>query len=528
MTMLPKGNEGISKVTAVDDAPTTASKREWLGLAVLALPTFIVAIDLFVLLLALPNLTTDLGAGANQQLWITDIYGFVLAGFLVTMGTLGDRIGRRKLLMIGSVAFGIGSIVCAYSTSAEMLIVARAVLGIAGATLMPSTMALIATLFRNPKQMATAFGIWAGTFTLGAIMGPVIGGIMLAHFWWGSVFLLGVPIMLLLVVVGPKLLPEFSNPQAGKLDPTSVVFSLLALLPIIYGIKELARYGWEFFPIVSLVVGLGFGVAFFRRQGRLANPLLDLRLLRDRTIGTCLTGMLTYTMFGGGMLLFMLLYFQLVAGMSTLEAGVAMVPGMVTGAIGFQVAPKLAARFRPAYVIAVGLVGSAAGWFVAISLFDGTSGSAPLVIGFAVASLFGVALPGLGSNLVVVSAPPEQAGSAGSLVQMANEFGSTLGLAIYGTIGAAIYRGILDLPAGVPPEVATAANDSLAGATGAAAQLPPDAAAAVLGPARDAFASGVQTVATIGVIVLVASAAFIAIRLRHVLPFGHAEAAAAH
>jgi DHA2 family multidrug resistance protein-like MFS transporter len=528
MTALPKGNEGISKVTAVDDAPTIAGKREWLGLAVLALPTFIVAIDLFVLLLALPNLTTDLSAGANQQLWITDIYGFVLAGFLITMGTLGDRIGRRKLLLIGSVAFGVGSILCAYAPSAELLIAARALLGIAGATLMPSTMALIATLFRNPKQMATAFGIWAGTFTLGAIMGPVIGGVMLAHFWWGSVFLLGVPIMLLLVVAGPKLLPEFRNPQAGKLDPTSVVFSLLALLPIIYGIKELARYGWRIFPVVTLVVGLGFGVAFFRRQQRLENPLLDLRLFRNRTIGTCLTGMLSYTMFGGGIMLLMLLYFQLVAGMSTLEAGAAMVPGMVTGAIGFQLAPKLAARFRPAYVMAVGLAGAAAGWFVAMTMFDNESGSAPLVIGFAVAGLFGVALPGLGSGLVVASAPPEQAGSAGSLVQMANEFGSTLGLAIFGTIGAAVYRANLDIPAGVPQEAATAATDSMAGASAAAAQLPGDTAAALLDPAREAFVSGMHTVATIGIIALVASAAFIAIRLRHVPPFGQTEAVAAH
>jgi DHA2 family multidrug resistance protein-like MFS transporter len=506
-------------VTAVDDAPTTAGKREWLGLAVLALPTFIVAIDLFVLLLALPNIATDLDAGANQQLWVTDIYGFVLAGFLVTMGTLGDRIGRRKLLLIGSVAFGIGSIVCAYSTSAEMLIVARAVLGIAGATLMPSTMGLIASLFRNPRQMATAFGIFSGTFTLGAVFGPVIGGVMMAYFWWGSVFLLGVPIMLLLVVVGPKLLPEASNPKAGKMDGTSVVLSLAALLPIIYGIKELARHGWQFVPALVLVVGLVFGVVFIRRQRQLANPLLDLKLLRNRTVGASFPAMVAYSSLGGGIMMLMLLYFQLVAGMSTLEAGLAMVPGMLTGALGFQIAPKLAARFRPGYVIALGLLGSAIG-FLMMTQFSTESGSTVLVIGFAVASFFGVAMPGLGSNLIVASAPPEQAGSAGSLAQMANEFGSTLGLAIYGTIGAAVYRATLDLPAGVPNDVATAADDSLAGAAAATANLPDDAAAAVLGPAHEAFVSGVHVVAAIGTAVVVAMAAMIAVRLRHVPPFG--------
>jgi DHA2 family multidrug resistance protein-like MFS transporter len=513
-------------VTALDDAPTKAGRREWLGLAALALPTFIVAIDLFVLLLALPNLASDLHAGANQQLWITDIYGFVLAGFLVTMGTLGDRIGRRKLLMIGSLAFGIGSIACAYAPNAEMLIVARALLGIAGATLMPSTMALIATLFPNPKQMATAFGIWASTFTLGAIFGPVIGGIMLAHFWWGSVFLLGVPIMVALVIVGPKLLPEFKSPAAGKIDPTSVVFSLLALLPTIYGIKELAKDGWEALPIASLLIGIGFGIAFVRRQNRIASPLLDMSLLRNRTIGGSIMGMLCYSSFGGGLLMLMLLYFQLVGGLSTVEAGAALVPGMITGAIGFQVMPKLAARFRPAYVISGGILAAAAG-FLVLTQVDANSGNSTLIIAFAVSSLFGVAMPGLGANLIVASAPPEQAGSAGSLAQMANEFGSTLGLAIYGTIGAAVYRAVVELPSDLPAGTAAEAGDSISGAAASAADLSPEAAAALLAPAKEAFVTGLNTVATIGIVILVVIAGVVGIRLRHVPPFGQTEAAPA-
>src|SRR6266545_268302 len=388
---------------------------------------------------------------------------------------------------------------------------------------MPSSMALISTLFRDPKQMSTAFGIWGGTFTLGAVLGPVLGGFMLNHFWWGSVFLLGVPIMLLLLFVGPKLLPEYRNPRAGRLDAASVALSLLALLPVIYGIKELTRHGLQGVPVLSLVVGLGFGVVFIRRQRRLADPLLDLRLLRNRTIGASLTGTLCYSMFGGGFMLMMLLYFQLVAGMSTLEAGTAMVPGMVTLAIGFQLGPKLAARFRPAYVIAIGLLGAAAGLAV-MTQFDRASGSATLIIGFAVTALFGAPMPVLGSNLVVASAPPEQAGAAGALAQIGNEFGNTLGLAIYGTIGAAVYRASLDLPTGTPPDIAAAADESLAGATAAAARLPHDTAAAILSPAQDAFASGVQAILTIGAIVFTALSVMIAIRLRHVPPFGAAEA----
>src|SRR5215813_4926645 len=180
----------MGTVTA-DDVPK-AGRREWLGLAVLALPTFIVAIDIFVMMLALPKLTEDLGADSNQQLWITDIYGFLLAGFTIVLGTVGDRVGRRKLLLIGGAAFALLSVLTAYSQSPEMLILARALLGISGATLMPSTLALITNLFQDPKERAAAFGMWGGTFTIGMILGPIIGGVMLEHWWWGSVFLLAV------------------------------------------------------------------------------------------------------------------------------------------------------------------------------------------------------------------------------------------------------------------------------------------------------------------------------------------------
>jgi DHA2 family multidrug resistance protein-like MFS transporter len=275
-------------------------------------------------------------------------------------------------------------------------------------------------------------------------------------------------------------------------------------------------------PVLSLLAGLGFGVAFIHRQRTLTDPLLDLKLLRDRTIGVSLTGTFCYSMLGGGVMLMMLLYFQLVAGMSALAAGAAMVPGMIAGAIGFQVAPRLAARFRPSVVIAIGLLGAAAG-FAAMTRFDPTSGSATLVIGFAVTAFFGAPMPVLGTNLVVASAPPEQAGTAGALAQMGNELGSTLGLAIYGTIGAAVYRATLDLPTGTPPDVATAAADSLAGVTAAAATLPDDTAAAVLGPAQAAFASGVQAVVAIGAVMLTALSVMVAIRLRHVPPFGQTE-----
>src|SRR6201991_2312481 len=246
-----------------------AGRREYAGLAVLTLPTILIALDMSVLYLALPHLGADLGASSLQQLWITDVYGFMVAGLLITMGTLGDRIGRRRLLLVGAAAFGVTSVVAAYSSSPLMLIVARAVLGLAGATLTPSTLALITNLFRDPRQRAAAVGVWAGCFTAGAILGPLAGGALLDHFWWGSVFLIGVPAMVLLLLTGPALLPEYRDPHAGRLDLTSVALSLLAILPVIYGLKELAKQGWQPTPLVVLAAGLGVGWLFARRQRRL-------------------------------------------------------------------------------------------------------------------------------------------------------------------------------------------------------------------------------------------------------------------
>jgi len=506
--------------------PTKAGRREWFGLAVLALPTFVVAIDLFVLLLALPTLTKSLGAGSNQQLWVTDIYGFLLAGLLVTMGTVGDRIGRRKLLLIGGAAFAVLSVVCAYAPTIELLIAARALLGIAGATLMPSTLALIGGLFSDPKQQATAFGIWGGTFTLGAVFGPVLGGLLLAHFWWGSVFLIGAPLMLALVILGPKVLPEFKNPQPGRLDFTSVALSLVALLPIIYGIKQLAKDGWEVLPIISLVVGLAFGVAFVRRQRKLKDPLLDLSLFTHRTIGTTLINQLSYSMMGGGLMLLLMMYFQLVHGLSTVQAGLVMVPGMLAGAVGFQVAPKLANRFRPAYVIAGGM-GLAAICYAILTQISTTGGGTVLVIGFALISFFGSPTVALGTNLVVTSAPMEKMGSAGSLAQLSNEFGGTLGLALLGTLAATVYRGNVTLPAGLSTQAAATAHDSLAGAVSTAATLPGPEAGTVLTAAGNAFTSGLHTVAAVGAVLFAAMAVFVGVRLRHVPAFGAAQAAPA-
>src|ERR671916_83705 len=222
-----------------------APRREWIGLAVIALPCLLYAMDLTVLTLAVPALTADLQPSSTELLWIVDIYGFLVAGFLITMGTLGDRIGRRRLLLIGAGAFGGASVVAAFASSPEMLIASRALLGIAGATLAPSTLSLIRNMFEDDQQRTVAIGIWVTSFSVGAAIGPLVGGVMLESFHWGSVFLIAVPVMVLLLAIGPRLLPEYKDPEPGRLDLASAALSLAAVLAVIYGVKALAKDGAE-------------------------------------------------------------------------------------------------------------------------------------------------------------------------------------------------------------------------------------------------------------------------------------------
>src|SRR4051812_36773929 len=228
-----------------DEAPRDkAGRREWLGLMVIALPCMLYAMDLTVLNLALPRLSQALRPTSTQLLWIVDIYGFMVAGMLVPMGTLGDRLGRRRVLLVGAAAFGVASVAAAFCTSAPLLIAARALLGVAGATLAPSTLSLIRNMFLDHRERTIAIGVWTTSFSVGGALGPLFGGLLLERFWWGSVFLIGVPIMGLLLVVGPLLLPEYREPNAGKPDLISAALSLCAVLSVIYGMKSWAKDGW--------------------------------------------------------------------------------------------------------------------------------------------------------------------------------------------------------------------------------------------------------------------------------------------
>jgi DHA2 family multidrug resistance protein-like MFS transporter len=485
------------------DIAPRAGRKEWLGLAVLALPALLVSIDIFVLLLALPHLSEDLRPSSTQQLWITDIYGFFLAGFLITMGNLGDRIGRRRLLLIGATGFGLASVLAAFSVNSEMLIAARALLGVFGATLAPSTLALISSMFKDPKQRAVAIGVWMACFIGGGTLGPIVGGVMLENFWWGSVFLLGVPAMLLLLALGPVLLPEYRNPDAGRLDLTSVVLSLAAILPVIYGLKEFAKDGPRTLSIVAVIFGVLVAVAFIRRQRRLTHPLLDLGLFGNRAFSAALLSMLVGTMLGGAVMVFITQDLQLVQGLSPLEAGLWMVPAMAASIVSFQFTPLLARRIQPAYVIGGGLFLTVVGLLI-LTQVDATTGIVPLVLCFALTSFGSGPLVVLGTDLVMGSVSTEKAGSAAAVSETSNEFGFALGVALLGSLGTAIYRSQIGdhLPANLPSVVADASRDTLAGATVAAKGLPEQLASTVLTSAQDAFTTGLQVVSFTSAVLL--------------------------
>ncbi len=484
--------------------PPKATRRDWIGLAVIALPCLVYAMDLTVLNLALPSISVALKPSGAQLLWIVDVYGFFVAGFLITMGTLGDRIGRRKLLLIGGAAFGLASVVAAFSHSASMLIAMRALLGIAGATLAPSTMSLIRNMFHDPHERQFAIGVWIASFSLGGAIGPLVGGVVLQFFWWGAVFLVAVPVMLLLLVLGPRLLPEYRDPNAGRLDPLSVMQSLLAVLATIYGLKQIAEHGPAWTPACFVIAGIAIGALFLRRQGRLAYPLLELQLFRQARFTAAITayGLSCLAMFG--IYIFITQYLQLVLGLSPLGAGLATMPWALAFVVGSLLAPRLARRWRPVDVLMWGLAAAAVGFGLLVLLADERIGLAALVIGTVVMSLGLAPVFTLGNEMIITSAPPERAGAASAVSETASEFSGALGIALFGSLGTLLYRQALAdaVPAGLPAATMADALATLGGALAAAAQLPAPLDHALRAAAREAFVDAMQIAAVVGTLVV--------------------------
>ncbi|MEU0370968.1 MFS transporter [Streptomyces sp. NPDC006283] len=488
----------VQHTTGTDE--TLYRPGRWLALAVLVLAVLLVAVDATVLGLATPFLSEDLQPTGTQLLWIGDVYSFVIAGLLVSMGSLGDRIGRKKLLLSGAVAFGAVSVLNAYATTPETMILARALLGVAGATLMPSTLALIRNIFHDSRERSLAIGIWGATASAGAAVGPVVGGFLLEHFWWGSVFLINLPVMAVLVVVGIKLLPESKNPVTGPWDLISVALSLVGMVAVVYAIKEAASHGPSWEAGAAALLGIAGLYGFVRRQLTLDTPLLDMRLFKHRGFsGAVLADLLTILGLSG-LVFFLSQFLQLVQGREPLEAGLAELPAAIGAVATGLVAGKVARRFSVRSVVAGGL--AAVGLALAVLTLLGSStgypllGAALLIVGAGAGFSFTVT-----ADVILSSVPKEQAGAASAVSETAYELGAALGIALLGSIVTGVYRDFT-APEGTPAGVALAAHESLGGAVEASTVLPPHQAHALVGAAQEAFVDGLRQAAGAGAVVL--------------------------
>lgn len=485
----------VSTTEAVTKRP-----GRWLALSVLVLAVLLVAVDATVLGLATPFITEDLKPSGTQLLWIGDVYSFVIAGLLVSMGSLGDRIGRKKILLVGATAFGAVSVLNAYATTPELMILARALLGVAGATLMPATLALIRNLFHDPRERSLAVGIWGATASAGTAIGPIAGGFLLEHFWWGSVFLINLPVMAVLVVVGIKLLPESKNPNPGPWDMLSVALSLVGMIALVYAVKEAATHGLSGEIAAVALVGAAALFWFVRRQLTLPTPLLDMRLFRNRGFSAAVLADLLTILGLAGLVFFLSQYLQLVQGRRPLEAGLAELPAAV-GAVGAGlIAGWAARRFSVRSVVAGGL--AAVGLALAsLTVLDQSTGypllgAALLVVGIGAGFSFTVT-----ADVILSSVPKEQAGSASAVSETAYELGAALGIAVLGSIVTGVYRDFTG-PVGTPE----GAHESLGGAVEAAAGMPAQQSAALLDSARQAFVDGLSLAAGVGAAVLLVTA----------------------
>ncbi|MEV7620571.1 MFS transporter [Microbacterium sp. NPDC089321] len=482
--------------------------RGWAALAVLMLPVLLVSVDNTVLSFALPEISLALRPSGAEQLWVIDVYSLVLAGLLVTMGVMGDRFGRRRMLFIGATGFALVSALAAFAPTAGLLIAARAALGFFGAMLMPSTLSLLRSIFPNRDQRRLAIAIWASGFSAGSALGPVVGGFLLEHFAWGSVFLIAVPMLVPLLIGGYWLLPESRDPNPGRIDPIGIVLSMAAMLPIVYAIKSFAVDGPTFVAAGLVVLGLAMGWLFVRRQLRAETPMLDMSLFRRGGFSGAILVNLLSVIALVGFLYFVPQQLQLVLGLSPMVAGFALVPGMAAMIIaGLSVVP-ISRRVPPHIVVPAGLLLSVGGYLV-VAMTAQSNSVAWLVLAFVILGIGIGAAETISNELILAHAPAEKAGAASAVSETAYELGAVLGTAVLGGIITAFYRGALTIPDGVPAAPAAQARETLAGAYAAAQELPAAQSDALWQAATHAFDSGIVTTSLIGAL-LVASAIVVA------------------
>jgi DHA2 family multidrug resistance protein-like MFS transporter len=471
-------------------APPTG-RRAWFGLLILLGPVLLVAMDGSVLFLATPRLTAALTPTADQALWILDIYGFLVGSLLIAFGNIGDRYGRLRLLMIGAVVFGAASAGAAFSSTPEMLIAARALMGLAGATLLPSALAVLSELFADPRRRAQAIGIFAATFAAGFAVGPVLGGLLLSRFWWGSVFLINLPVVAVFVLFAPIVLREVRTTRPGHVDALSVVLSAGGLLLMVYAVKDIAARGLAATTVVAALAGATLLVWFVRRQHGLEHPLVDVSLFRERVFTVAVvTGVLSLVAWAAAAYLTGI-YLQSVLAMSVLDAALGTLPGAAVLTLTCIVTPQVVHRIgkRAALLachaaMALGLslllfthVTGGLGWFVAATVIAGVG--------------YGLSFS-LVAETAVAAVPADRAGSAAAIAETSNEIGNALGIALLGSLATLIFR--LD-----GPGVAATLNETLQ-TTGLGAASAAQARAAFLSGMHAAIAVAALLCAALGLL----------------------------
>jgi DHA2 family multidrug resistance protein-like MFS transporter len=479
-----------------------AGRREWAGLAVLMIPVLLISIDNTVLGFAIPAISTGLHPTGVQLLWIVDIYPLMLAGLLVAMGSLGDRVGRKKLLIIGSSGFGAASLLAAFSPSAEMLIVSRALLGLFGATLMPSTLSLIRNVFDHDKDRRIAIATWAAMFSGGAALGPIVGGMLLEHFHWSSVFFINLPLIALFIPAAALLLPESKDPNPGRFDPISIVLSMLALAPLVYAIKHSMAEGADMLFWVSLSISLVGGASFALRQLATPNPMLDVRLFANRVFTSAVASNLLSVMGLAGFLYFGTQLLQLVLGLSPVDAALVLIPGLATSiAAGYLVVP-IVARFEPRVVVPCALVLNAVG--MGIVAFTPEHSVAGMLVAFLILGLGIGAAEVITNDLILAAVPARKAGAASAISETAYEFGSVLGTTVLGGLTTFVFGSALRTDIGAKADQPQ--FETLGSALEHAGSMSAAASERITEAAVSAFDFGVQWAAGAAVVLVLIAA----------------------
>ncbi|MFF3817041.1 MFS transporter [Streptomyces bluensis] len=492
----------------------TPPRQRWLVLAVVSGSLLLCGIDLTVLHVAVPSLSRELKPSPAGLLWIVDVYSLTLAALLVTCGTLGDRIGRRRMVLSGFVTFGLASAAAAFSTSTAQLVAARAALGVGAAMIMASTVAIIRVVFPDDRERAIAIGIWTSAHSVGATIGPLVGGLVTATWGWGAVFLINVPVIVVILAVGARVVPESQNPDPRRWDLASVALSVTGLAGVVYALKQAGeRAGLNGVIVTTAVAGSVLLHVFVRRQRRIAEPLLDFSLFRERRFTTatlCVIGC-----FGSyvALLFFLTQWLQQVGEYSPLRAGLALLPLAGANAVGAVTAPWTANRWGNRWAL-TGALTLFATALAALAVVSDTTHHGALLVPLLGAGYGAGIVMTLGADSIMSAAQPERSGEAAALQETSFELGAGLGVAVLGSVLTAVYRTGLPQVPGLGPDQRASAQESFADAEDLAADLPSRTAQALLRAAQQAYDHGFTTVLTLAAIVLVITAAMAAVLLR--------------